>query len=335
MLTAIWGGPSGGNPAVSSGEDRMGLAWAEVFSLLFGIPLWLVLAGMLRNAAKYGRMPAGTGFYAAALWVIGACATWGSALVYFSFQGGWSVLVPALLPPLIAGYAVWMRLPSLAALTSPERASWFGLGAIALAAIAAVPLGFLDQAQFPSRVAQFEKEMQAADARAAVDAARLRQEEEAKFHTLTPDSALADYLTFITERFDHPPERREQALAGARLVRTRQDDAVHLLEQGQILSLDDLWQLNLQVTPALCVAYDNALRRFADDPAWYDSSATNLLELQLPNIHFMTGGQCNLDAGLGAAAARMEKALASLGQDDRRAGWQQFHDTLVALRQPH
>ena len=40
-------------------------------------------------------------------------------------------------------------------------------------------------------------------------------------------------------------------------------------------------------------------------------------------------------ASLNAAAARMEKALASLGQDDRRAGWQQFHDTLIALRRPH
>ena len=313
----------------------MGLAWAEVFSLLFGIPLWLVLAGMLRNAAKYGRMPAGTGFYAAALWVIGACATWGSALVYFSFQGGWSVLVPALLPPLIAAYAAWVRLPSLAALASPERANWFGLGAIALVAAAAIPLAVLDDVQFPARVAHFEKQMQAADAQTAVESARLRQTEEATFRALGPASALADYLPYITDRFDHPAERHEQALAAARLVRTRQDDTVQLLDQGKILSLDDLWQLDLQATPALCAAYDKALRRFADDPAWYDDSSSNLLQSQLPNIQFLTGGHCDLDAGLAAAAMRMEKALASLGQDDRRAGWQQFHDTLLALRRPH
>jgi hypothetical protein len=335
MLAAVWGGPGGGNPAASSGEDRIGLAWAEFFALLFGVPLWLVLAGLLRIAATHGHMPSGSAFYAAVLWAIGACAAWGGAVAYFSFQGGWSVLVPALLPPLIAGYAAWMRLPSLAALTSPERASWIGLCAIALVTAAAVPLAALDDIQFPIRVARFGKEMQAADAQAAVESARLRQTEEATFRALSPASTLADYLPYITDRFDHPPERHEQALAGARLVTTRQDDTVHLLDQGKLLSLDDLWQLDLQVTPALCAAYDKALHRFADDPAWYDDSASNLLQLQLPNIHFLTAGHCALDASLGAAAKRMEKALASLGQDDRRAGWQQFHDTLVALRQPH
>ena len=335
MLAAIWNGPGGGNPAISSGEDRIGLAWAELFALLFGAALWLVLAGLLWIAVRYGQMPRAAAVYAGVIWVIGACATWGSALTYFSFQGGWSVLVPALLPPLIAGYAAWMRMPRLVALASPSQASWIGLSAIALVAAAAVPLAVLVAAQFPARVARFEKEMQAADARAAVDSARLRQDEAAKFRTLSPDSALADYLPFITDRFDHPPERHEQALAGARLIRSRQDDAVHLLDGGKILSLDDLWQLDLQVTPALCAAYDNALRRFAEDPAWYDDSVSNLLQLQLPNIRFLTGGHCDLDAGLDAAAMRMEKALASLGQDDRRAPWQQFHDTLVSLRQPH
>ena len=335
MLAAIWNGPGGGNPAISSGEDRIGLAWAEFFALLFGFALWLVLAGLLWIAVRYGQMPRAAAVYAGVLWAIGACATWSGALTYFSFQGGWSVLVPALLPPLIAGYAAWLRLPRLVALASPNQASWIGLSAIALVAAAAVPLAVLDAAQFPARVAHFEKEMQAADARAAVDSARLRQDEEAKFRTMSPNSALADYLPFITDRFDHPPERHEQALAGARLVTSRQDDAVHLLDEGKILSLEDLWQLDLQVTPTFCAAYDNALRRFAEDPAWYDDSASNLLQLQLPNIRFLTGGHCDLDAGLGAAAMRMEQALASLGQDDRRAPWQQFHDTLVSLRRPH
>lgn len=335
MVAAMWSGPGGGNPAVSSGEDRMGLAWAEFFALLFGIPLWLVLGGLLRIAAKHGQMPSEAAFYAVVLWMLSACAAWASALAYFKFQGGWSVLVPALLPALIAGYAAWVRLPSLVAFMAPKQASFIGLGAIALVAAAAVPLEWLDAALFPARVARAEQEQQAADARAALESARQRQDEASKFRTLNPASALADYLPFIADRFDHPPERHEQALAGARLVGTRQDDAVRLLDQQQLLSLDDLWQLNLQVTPALCVAYDNALRRFAEDPAWYDSSAVNLLELQLPNIEFLIGGHCNLDVSLGAAAARMEKALASLVQDDRRADWQKFHDTLVAMRRPH
>jgi hypothetical protein len=334
MLGAIWAATEGGNPAVSSGEDRMGLAWVEVFALLFGVPLWLVLGGLLRIAARYGRIPSGTAFHAAVLWAIGAAATWGSALAYFSYRGGWSILVPGLLPPLLAGYAAWARLPSLATLASPKRAHRIGLGAIALVAAAAVPLAVLDDAEFPARVARAEKEMQAVDARAAAESAALKQTEDANFRALTPDSALADYLPYIADRFDHPPERHEQALAAARLVRSRQGDTVQLLDQEKILSLDDLWQLDLQVTPALCMAYDNALRRFAENPAWYDDSAVSLLQLQLPNIDFLARGQCNLDAGLGAAAARVEKALAALGQDDRRTGWQQFHDRLVALRRP-
>ena len=171
MLAAIWSRPESGNPAVSNGEDRVGLAWAAVFSLLFGIPLWLVLGGLLRIAARYGQMPSEATFYAVVLWAVAACAAWGSALAYFDFKGGWSILVPALLPPLIAGYATWVRLPLLVAFTSPKRASFIGLGAIALVAAAAVPLGWLDAALFPAQVARFEQETEAADAQAAVESA--------------------------------------------------------------------------------------------------------------------------------------------------------------------
>lgn len=332
MLGAIWSAADGGNPAVTSGEDRIGLAWSEVFALLFGVPLWLVLAGLLRIAARHGQMPKGATIYAAVLWMLGAAAAWGSALAYFHYRGGWSILVPASLPPLIAGYAAWMRLPMLAALTSPKRASWIGLGAIASVAAAAVPFAALDGIQFPARVATAEKAAQEGDIRAAAESAALQKSDEAKFRALGPDSSLADYLPYIADSLDHPPEWRDRALAGARLVRSRQDDAVRLLDQEKILSLDDLWQLDLQATPPLCAAYDKALRRFAENPAWYDDSAANLLQLQLPNIEFLIHGHCNLDAGLDAAAARMEKALAALGQDDRRTAWQELHDRLVVLR---
>jgi hypothetical protein len=77
------------------------------------------------------------------------------------------------------------------------------------------------------------------------------------------------------------PERAV-ALAGARLVKSRQADAIQMLDDGEITRLWELWQFDLQATPALCAAYDRALHRVATSNDVYDWNVGELIKYRTP-----------------------------------------------------
>jgi hypothetical protein len=310
-------------------------ALGEVLLLFFGALVWLALGGMLVLGRK--EMPPWASSIAFILYGLSAVAALGAYEAYVAADGGWSVLVLALLPPLIAGYALWVRLPALAARVPADLAARVALGAMTLVTVSALPLGYYDQTQLAAHVAAaVAADAQRQDARIAAEhaeIAKLRQQEDAKFQTLGPDSPLADYVFFVFSPRDDDP-RRQQALEGVRHVKSRQADAVRLLEgpiygvhdMSPIYQLVDLWQFDLEATPALCAAYDGALQKVADTVSHYFNENEEL-ERQLPNIKFLVAGGCDLDAGLGAAAARVGKDMNS---GDQR--WESFRATLLALR---
>jgi formate dehydrogenase maturation protein FdhE len=146
---------------------------------------------------------------------------------------------------------------------------------------------------------------------------------------LTADSPLSDYLDYLDYllEIDASADRRQAALEETRRARRRQDDAVQLLDQGQY-QLYELWQFDLQATPALCAAFDRALLKIATADELYDLNAGERLERELPNIKFFAAGHCNLDASLTAAEARIDKIIA-VNRGDKE--WTDFLATLVAL----
>jgi len=221
------------------------------------------------------------------------------------------------LPPLISGYALAVRMPRLRAALGPRTVGVAGLGAIAFAAAALVPLGVLDRLQAPQRAARFEREREAGVAQHEAELAGLKEESETKFRSLNPDSPLRDYLDYISWTRSGTPEH-EHALAGARQVTHRQDNTVELLDAGNITWLEDMWQFKLEATPALCTAYERALGRLAGRE--YDGNVGGYLEDQLPNMKFLVAGHCGLDPGLSAAEARVRKIMAAMAanHDDPR-----------------
>jgi hypothetical protein len=275
-------------------SDAAGRGLASAFGAIFGIGLWLALAMLLMIAAISGRMP---GWAAAAMLVLhplGGVASFAAAGLYQA-NGGWWLLVPELLAPLAAIYALAMRVPVLAVPATPVSVVVVPIALL----LSLAPLTMHFVASHPSEAQQAKARADAEAEQAARDRAEreARDSELAAFKRLNSDSPLRDYLPYVTSG----DPRFRDAPAGARLVKTRQIDAVALLRQGHIGEMPDLRGLDLAATPELCAAYDFALRVEAmkvqrGRGAWLTAAMD--LEWQLPNIGWLAGAGCNLDPSL-------------------------------------
>jgi hypothetical protein len=89
------------------------------------------------------------------------------------------------------------------------------------------------------------------------------------------------------------------------------------------------WSLILHIAAAITVWV--VLQTATSDDV-YDGNVGVLIKNQLPNIKLFVAGHCNLDAGLTAAEARINKIIAVNTGDDQKQ-WADFLATLVALHQ--
>jgi hypothetical protein len=320
--------------------------------------LWIVLAILVfRRGGNSQKMPPQALVAAAILLPLSGVAAIYATDLYASYAG-WAIAVPALLPPLIALYAIWARLPALHA-ALPVRvitpAAW---GAILVLTIAPVPLSAVDTSTYaagePERQRQREAYQAANEQIDAQRAAEFRERDIARVQALNADSPLRDYLLDLSDPED--PTRHEEALAKARQVKSRQSDAVALLEEptpadtsgrarGNIEYLEDLWRLDIEATPAVCKAYGDALRQEAENvrkfshdqrpnDAWEVKEA---LERQLPNIKWLIGEHCDLGDTLAVVETRVRELCGENGCPDTNSVGREtlvFLDTLAALRRP-
>jgi len=150
--------------------------------------------------------------------------------------------------------------------------------------VAVLPLAALDEQQGPARWARnrYTPE-QAAENKAAFE--QEQQRKEVEFQKLNEESSLEDYLEFVNGSY---PTRlddagAERALAGASRVKSRQSNAIMLLNGFKIDRLDDLWRLDLEATPELCAAYGVA------------SSATPRARFHSTTLWRRWNGRCVVD----------------------------------------
>jgi hypothetical protein len=205
----------------------------------------------------------------------------------------------------IVVYALSVRIPALVDAV-PEGFSSALAGCAILALIAAsIWASHLDELVAPARQAALQAAYDKMRAEQEKVSAENRAADEAKFAALGPDSSLRDYL----EYFNGSDARARPALEGARHARSRQADATALLqERDELVDLRELWQLDLEATPALCQAYDAALRRSA---VRINPSNSNRLgeaidlEFQLPNLKWLVARHCDLRGVLTDLAQRL------------------------------
>ena len=123
---------------LEGGEAAYSQAWG---ALLLTLWLWIVLALALVGGAVMGRMPRAAGIAALLLHPISGVAAF-VAIDAASRHVQGALAVVALLPPLIALYALWARLPSLRAGAPPGIVAAAVWGAVALVSAGAFATGF-------------------------------------------------------------------------------------------------------------------------------------------------------------------------------------------------
>ena len=308
--------------ADSTGGDAFGRGLAQAFAAFLGGALWLVLAALLIVAAARGRMPLWAAIGAAILWPLSCVAVWMASDAYAAHDSS-AIWVPALLPPLIALYALWARLPSLHATLRPGVTSAVLGGAIAFLTLAPLVAATRAALPDPARDARLEEAAKANEERMAMEARQAREREEAQFASLGPDTPLEDYLIYRSSM-----AYGERALAGIRRVKNRQADVVSLLQRGRIGSLWELSQFNVEPTAALCQAYGAALAGAASNVTKARSDYLMVaidLEQQLPNMKWLIASRCDLGPPLGL----LEGNVRAVADSSRMTG---FADTLADLR---
>jgi hypothetical protein len=234
-----------------------------------------------------------------------------------------AIWVPALVPPMIALYALRARFAPLRALMNGVVAD-IAMGVVVVGLIG-VPLQrtFFPPPPDPVAEARAAEEERARLEREEQAAREAREREAAQFAALGPESAMADYMPFL-----HGTYSRE-AHEGIRKVKTRQADAVTLLNDGRLSDLAELLVFDVDATPAICAAYGAALARETakvDPKAGSNQLGVAIdLERQLPNLQWLVGDGCDLAAPL----TQLEKNLRAVADSSRIT---KFADELAKLR---
>ena len=283
--------------------DAAGKGLSQAVVVLSAIALWIALAGLMLVALKNGKMPAWAAVGALVLLPLSGYASFTAANLYTNYP--WAFIVPALVPPVIVLYALWIRIPVLVEALSEEIAS--ALAGCAVVALIATSIwaSRLDELAAPARQAAQQTAYENMRAEQERVSAEYRERDAAKFAALSPDSPLRDYLEYL----NGSDARARAAMAGARHAKSRQADAIALLrEKDRMVDLRELWQLNIEATPALCDAYDALLRKNAlkIHPSYSNRLGEAIdLEFQLPNLKWLTMQHCDLRAVLTDLAARL------------------------------
>ena len=237
--------------------DAAGRGLALGFGTLFGGALWLVLAALLIRAAVLGTLTIWTGIAAVVCLVTSLIGAF-SVVDLYVLRLSWPLAVLALLPLLVVAYALWPRLP-LAGLI------------VVLSAVPLVATAMKVGQPTPQDLARQQKQF------LEEEAARRKLAED--FAKLGPDSSLSDYLPFVSG--DYSTAARE----GMRKVKSRQADAVALLNADRLGDLAGLLEYDVQATPELCAAYRTAIARAA---------ASLDLKPQRPNMEWLNSEGCDV-----------------------------------------
>jgi hypothetical protein len=312
ILAALLYAATVGSIADLGSTDAAGRALGEAFGVIYGFGLWVVLAAMIVIGGLNGKMPVWAAIVAAILVPASAVASV-IAIEFIKYHTGWQLLVPALIPPLIAAYALWARLPQLHRALPPILtgiALWGGVLALTLAPMP----DYVGQKIADARLKAAAK----VENEAKVTAEEQRRRDDlARFQKLTDASPLWEWAAFLGE--DSPLDK--QAAEGARKLSHRQADAEAALRRGMGFPLVEYVRLDLEATPGFCEAAGNFLSEAAashPSPGGDANAAYDLIHQYfspyIDSVEWLTQ-HCDLDDAVARLAATAAAYPASSSRD--------------------
>ncbi len=248
-VSMLWTARSwiGKSPVPGRTTDRI---ISQAYSGVLAVLVWIFLAALLVIANSKQVVPP---WFGAIAWValpISCAAALAAGAVLYNPERRWPIVIPAVVPVLIAGYVV------MAFLAAPQASAGFAMwGAVLLLSVSIVPEAirfaqtYLDDGSIDATPGpKLEKWM--AEQRAARRARELEElgktDDETRLYELEshirPDSPV---LKEALEVMSHLP--------------LRQSDAILLLETQSSYILHFLGDIDLQPTPQLCTAARNYL----------------------------------------------------------------------------
>lgn len=275
--------------------DGMSRGLAGIYALIAIAILWILLAVLLVNAAVAGEMPLWAGIAALLLHPASLVATVLAVdLLGTDRDHGWAIIVPIAVPPLIAGYAFWARLPRLHAVLAPHPTSGVVWGAVLVLSLATVP-GMIEREKttkahrkaIPFISDEERREQQ-------------RQERLTRFEQLTPTSPLDEYLQFLGQG----DALRDRAVDSVRRVENRQAEAEAMLRSTYGLDIvRNLSVLELRATPEFCMAANDYLRKRAEGARPKGTGPTfwiveDELEILMPAFDWLVAQHCEVSEAL-------------------------------------
>jgi hypothetical protein len=304
------------NLGTMGNSDPAGNALASAYATFTAIGLWVVLAGLLISLGLGGKLP-GPAKGAALLLIPLSGAALVAALSLLSPSGAgprWPIVVPAVAPALILGYAIWCLVPSFRAAV-PERIMT-AVAAVGLVLVSLVPWPALarkskEQTGNRQRIeAEFE-------ARQAKESEASRVAALAKLDSLTEASPLWEWM----ELTDTAKGIRDRALERIRTVPRRQADAEMMLGRGYGNVAQLLPELGLEATQELCTAGRDflqkkleSIRRLQFDAMEFELFAERI-EPYLPMMTWLAARGCVL----GTLASDLQSEANRFGPSPKRS----------------
>jgi hypothetical protein len=293
------------------GDAVVGQAYAWIAAMAFGGLAWLWMGGLLLRAGTQDRMPPWAAKVSIPAYLLMGAA--GAIAVYLLQNPArvWPVMIPALLPPVVAFYVFALYQPSLA----PKFAGTGSVvvwGAILILSLAPWPSMFLSIAADNERRAESAK---AQEEWRVQEGERNRAANLEKLKAMTADDPVMNWYGLL----DEESGVRTEAFEALRKIERRQADIEDMLGYGIMRAMMLVPDLDLKATPRLCEVSRTFLVNRAkesrvrpkQDPRPYNGDSLADLEKILPAIRWLIAHGCDLEEGIAATEASVQSHIDS------------------------
>lgn len=296
------------------GDAVVGQAYAWIAAILLASFAWLWIGGLLLKAATENQMPGWANISAVVLYIGGAAAGMAAYYLMQDPKWVWPVIIPMLLPPILAFYVFALYNPSLRPFfsTTGSVAVW-----VTVLVLIISPYPSLLRKLAADQARHIENDRTTEEWKVQ-ERARNRAYNLVRLEAMTDDHPVMDWYNLLDDESGVSAEAFERL----RRIERRQHDIEDMLPWGILRAMTLLPQLDLKATPELCEAAKQFMLKSGKEsrvrekqaPRAYVAGGT--LEQSLPAIRWLIAHGCNCDEGIAAMEASV---LSHLDSPDRKA----------------